>query len=100
MRRLIESSGFWDFLAVETGKEGYHALLRALVEQWWDTTNTFHFLCGEMTVTLTDLTMITGLHFGTRAPEFFDDWRDLPLGTVLDLLGVKPSRDSIYVSRV
>ena len=99
IRELIEPSGLLDFLAIKASKEGYIALLKALAERWWDTTNTFHFPCGEMTVTPTDITMITGLHFGTRALEFFDDWRNLPPGTVRDLLGAEPPRDSLYIPR-
>lgn len=37
-----------------------HAILEALAERWHDTTNTFHFSRGEMTVTSLDFTAITG----------------------------------------
>ncbi|KAI8568017.1 hypothetical protein RHMOL_Rhmol02G0165900 [Rhododendron molle] len=40
------------------------AVLTALTERWWDTTNTFHFRFREMTVTLIDFTAITGLRVG------------------------------------
>ena len=99
VRGLLEPSGLLDFLTVRAGREGYIALLKALAERWWDTTNTFHFPCGEMTVTPTDLTMISGLHFGTCPFVFYDDWRDLPSGHVFRLLGVEPPRHQIYVQR-
>ncbi|KAL7238124.1 hypothetical protein ACSBR2_004258 [Camellia fascicularis] len=35
-------------------------LLGALVERWWDTTNSFHFsTAGEMTMTPFDFSMLT-----------------------------------------
>ena len=40
------------------------AFLRGLLEFWWDSTNTFHFPWGEMTVTPFDFSMITGFPFG------------------------------------
>ncbi|XP_021760140.1 uncharacterized protein LOC110724967 [Chenopodium quinoa] len=40
------------------------AFLRELLEIWWDSTNTFHFPWGEMTVTPFDFSMIMGFPFG------------------------------------
>src|SRR6187397_3113445 len=42
----------------------------ALVEFFWDTTNTFHFPWGEMMVTPTDFSLITGLEFSSVALPF------------------------------
>ena len=50
-------------------------------------------------MTPTDLTLITGLRFGPRALEFYDDWRTLPYEHLLSLLGLEPPRDSIFVPR-
>ena len=97
VRALIEPSGFLDFMTIALSRECYGALLKALAERWWDTTNTFHFLCGELTMTPMDLTLITGLRFGPRALEFYDDWRTLPYEHLLGLLGFGPPYDSIYV---
>lgn len=38
-----------------------HAVLSALGDRWYDDTNTSHFPCGEMTLTLEDVAMIQGL---------------------------------------
>nr|CAB3488471.1 unnamed protein product [Digitaria exilis] len=47
------------------------ALLTALVDRWRSETHTFHMPCGEMTVTLEDMAMITALSL-EGAPN---DWR-------------------------
>ncbi|KAI8542771.1 hypothetical protein RHMOL_Rhmol08G0165600 [Rhododendron molle] len=40
-------------------------LTTVLVEQWWDTTKTFHFPeAGEITITLGDFALLTGLRVG------------------------------------
>ncbi|KAI8568324.1 hypothetical protein RHMOL_Rhmol02G0189600 [Rhododendron molle] len=54
VRELIEEAGFGPFMQ----------LMTALTERWWDTTNTFHFRFGEMTVTPLDFAAITGLRVG------------------------------------
>ena len=95
----MEPSGFMDFLAIAPSRECHGALLKALAERWWDTTNTFHFSYGELTMTPTDLTLITGLHFDPRALEFYDDWRVLSSECMMGLLGFDPPRDSICVPR-
>ncbi|KAI8530045.1 hypothetical protein RHMOL_Rhmol11G0024000 [Rhododendron molle] len=50
--------------------------MTALAERWWDTTNTFHFRFGEMTVTPLDFAAITGLRVGGE-PIPFDPSIDL-----------------------
>jgi hypothetical protein len=55
------------------------AVLTALVDWWRPETHTFHLPCGEITVTLQDITMILGLSInsalvsGTVSPT---RWRD------------------------
>ncbi|KAL7213066.1 hypothetical protein ACSBR2_015718 [Camellia fascicularis] len=66
------------------------ALLRALVERWWDTTNSFHLSsAGEMTMTPYDFSMITGL--GVRGdPIPFDMDMGEWVRTWIYLLGARP----------
>ena len=65
---------------------GGHHVVRALVEFFWDTTNTFHFPWGEMMVTPTDFSLITGLEF-TSVPLPFDGSIDVFSPEVEELLG-------------
>ncbi|KAL3500305.1 hypothetical protein ACH5RR_039398 [Cinchona calisaya] len=44
--------------------EAYPSLIYALAKKWWDTTNSFHFTIGDMTLTSTDFYYITGLRVG------------------------------------
>ena len=39
------------------------AQIYTLVERWWDTTNTFHMLFGEMMMTPLDFSLLTGIGF-------------------------------------
>lgn len=65
VRGLVDDAGFGIFIQIlTTPVRDDHALLTDLVERWWDTTNTFHLLPGEMTVTLLDFAAITGLRVG------------------------------------
>ena len=87
---LWESSGLVDFYAAVVGfrsPRGCGAMVvRALLEYFWDTTNTFHFAWGEMTVTPLDFSMISGLRFTDRAVGQMSDlsWTS---AEVADLLG-------------
>ena len=38
------------------------ALVEAFVERWYPETNTFHLPWGEMTITLHDVALLTGLN--------------------------------------
>uniref|UniRef100_A0A453MNG1 Aminotransferase-like plant mobile domain-containing protein n=1 Tax=Aegilops tauschii subsp. strangulata TaxID=200361 RepID=A0A453MNG1_AEGTS len=44
-----------------------HAALTALVDRWRPETHSFHFSFGEMTMTLEDMAMISGLPINGRA---------------------------------
>jgi hypothetical protein len=46
------------------------ALLIDLVDRWRPETHTFHLLFGEMTVTLKDVVMLTGLSIRGRPVVF------------------------------
>ncbi|KAL7228205.1 hypothetical protein ACSBR2_007005 [Camellia fascicularis] len=62
VRDLVDKADFSLFCTGLLRHMASQALLRALVERWWDTTNSFHFSStGEMTITPYDFSMITGL---------------------------------------
>uniref|UniRef100_A0A453E645 Aminotransferase-like plant mobile domain-containing protein n=1 Tax=Aegilops tauschii subsp. strangulata TaxID=200361 RepID=A0A453E645_AEGTS len=44
-----------------------HAALTALVDRWRPETHLFHLPCGEMTMTLEDMAMISGLPINGQA---------------------------------
>ena len=67
---MLAPTGFVDFLKLDIHRTGYFVLLRALAERWWDTTNTFHFSCGELTVTPAELTLLMEVRFSSRQLEF------------------------------
>ncbi|MFQ6669445.1 hypothetical protein Gotur_034690 [Gossypium turneri] len=56
----LEQAGFRSAALIRTSDLRYD-LLSALVERWRPETHTFHFLCGECTVTLEDVAMQLGL---------------------------------------
>ncbi|MFQ6662952.1 hypothetical protein Gotur_030640 [Gossypium turneri] len=56
----LEQAGFGSAALIRTFDLGYD-LLSALVERWRLKTHTFHFSCGECTVTLEDVAMQLGL---------------------------------------
>ena len=60
----VAEAGFGEFVKV-LGNEyscRKRTILRALVDRWWDTTHTFHFdEFGEMTMTPSDFSAITGI---------------------------------------
>jgi hypothetical protein len=63
------------------------AALTTHVDRWRLETNTFHLLCGEITVTLQDVTMILGLPIdGTPVSGMVSraGWRD-SIMAVIDL---------------
>ncbi|KAL7175893.1 hypothetical protein ACSBR2_029466 [Camellia fascicularis] len=62
---LVDEAGFGLFYTRLLQHMASRALLGALVERWWDTTNSFHFSStGEMTMTPYDFSMIIGLGVG------------------------------------
>ncbi|KAI8538348.1 hypothetical protein RHMOL_Rhmol09G0095900 [Rhododendron molle] len=64
VRELVDAAGFGPFIQTMMAMKSDHALLTALAERWWDTSNSFHFPIGEMTMTPTDFAAITGLRVG------------------------------------
>ncbi|KDP42362.1 hypothetical protein JCGZ_01938 [Jatropha curcas] len=73
----------------DAGRTSYKELLGALAERWWDTTNTFHFPWGEMIMTPVDFSVISGIPFGTRPIELYDDWRtEISPDRMVELIGI------------
>lgn len=60
-RALLDRFGFGVFGNPRVVRQNDIRLITALVERWRPETNTFHFSCGEMTITLEDVYMILGL---------------------------------------
>ena len=59
--------------------------ITALVDRWRPETHTFHFYAGEMTVTLQDVSLITGLPIKGEPICFStasDGWREIMVGLI------------------
>src|SRR4051812_46170926 len=66
-----------------------HTALTALVDRWRPETHSFHLPCGEMTMTLQDMAMISGLPINGQAVTgrvSVGNWRE----RTADLIGVQP----------
>jgi len=74
---------------LDMARNNHKELLGALAERWWDTTNTFHFSWGELTMTPTDFSVISGIPFGVRPIELYGDWRsEISSDRMLELIGL------------
>ncbi|KAI8524754.1 hypothetical protein RHMOL_Rhmol13G0173600 [Rhododendron molle] len=89
VRELVEETGFGPFIQLLTAVRVERVVMTALAERWWNTTNTFHFRFGEMTVTPLDLAAITGLRVGGE-PIPFDPSIDLDDAALEWFLGRVP----------
>ncbi|KAH7861341.1 hypothetical protein Vadar_024837 [Vaccinium darrowii] len=89
VRALVDASGFTIFIRLLTVTRTDRKLIRALVERRWDTTNTFHFRFGEMTITPLDFAAIIGLRVGGE-PIPFDSELYLDTAAVEHYLGRRP----------
>ncbi|KAF6171580.1 hypothetical protein GIB67_018104 [Kingdonia uniflora] len=72
LKRLVDDMGFEEFLSIKT-KNFDNRLIHALVERWWLSTHTFHFLCRKLGFTLLDFVMPTGLFFMMGLELPYDD---------------------------
>ncbi|KAL7190450.1 hypothetical protein ACSBR2_022681 [Camellia fascicularis] len=95
VRTLVDAADFGPFCYGLIQMRAESVLHGALVERWWDTTDSFHFSStGEMTLTPYDFSMLTGLRVGVGGLVPFDpdmtQWRDVQL----QLLGEIPNTTS------
>ena len=86
VRELVDAAGFTVFVSTLLPTRTDRKLLRALMEHWWDTTNSFHFRFGEMTITPLDFAATTGLRVGGE-PIPFDSGLYLDRAAVRHFLG-------------
>ncbi|KAH7844242.1 hypothetical protein Vadar_025942 [Vaccinium darrowii] len=70
VKDVVHEAGFEHFMKILPSFRANIYILYACAERWWDTTNTFQFPFGEMTMTPKDFAMITGLGFGGRTLLF------------------------------
>ncbi|GMQ11050.1 hypothetical protein CsSME_00053818 [Camellia sinensis var. sinensis] len=87
---IVDDAGFSIFCSSLTRVTACHPLLGALVERWWDTTNSFYFsTTGEMMMTPYDFAMITGLGVGGDSIPLDPDMEECE-ATWLELLKAHP----------
>ena len=94
IRNIINNVGFQTFFEVLLNQETHEykdlQLLLALLEWFWDTMCTFHFLgIGEVMLTPYDISVITGLRLGGERIKVNDF---LTSKEIKSLLGVEPSK--------
>ena len=66
VRDWVDLAGFGPFCTGISRYPASRTLMGALVERWWDTTNSFHFSsAGDMTMTPFDFAVLTGLDVGS-----------------------------------
>lgn len=89
-KKLVKDAGFGEFVELLDETSSDHVQMTALIERWWDTTNTLHFPFGEATLTPLDFAAITGIRVGgDRIPfdmDLYKNSKDLAhlLGRVPD----------------
>ncbi|KAI7994534.1 Protein MAINTENANCE OF MERISTEMS, partial [Camellia lanceoleosa] len=88
--QIVDEADFGIFCRGLSRLTTYRPLIAALVERWWDTTNSFHFsVAGDMTMTPYDFSMLTGIGVGGDPIPFdtdMDEWDTAQLY----LLGTQP----------
>ncbi|KAI7998366.1 Protein MAIN-LIKE 2, partial [Camellia lanceoleosa] len=74
VRQIVDDAGFGLFCMGLSCLMASRTLLGALVERWWDTTNSFHFsITRDMMMTPYDFAMLTGLGVGGQPIPYDSD---------------------------
>ncbi|KAI8003866.1 Protein MAIN-LIKE 2, partial [Camellia lanceoleosa] len=90
VRYIIDEAGFGLFCMGLSRLIVSRPLLGALVERWWDTTDSFHFsTAGEMTMTPFDFSMVTGIEVGGHPIPYDTDMGEWEAAWIY-LLGARP----------
>ncbi|KAI8021479.1 Protein MAIN-LIKE 2, partial [Camellia lanceoleosa] len=93
VRDLVDRAGFGAFCVGLSRCPASRTLLAALVERWWDTTNSFHFsTTGDMTMTPLDFAILTGLDIGGWPIPYDEDIGEWEAAWIY-LLGARPPVD-------
>ncbi|GMQ08131.1 hypothetical protein CsSME_00052000 [Camellia sinensis var. sinensis] len=74
VRDWVDQAGFRPFCMGISRYLASRTLMAALVERWWDTTNSFHFSAiRDMTMTPFDFAVLTGLDMGGWSIPYDED---------------------------
>ncbi|KAF5933151.1 hypothetical protein HYC85_029322 [Camellia sinensis] len=93
VRDLVDLVGFGPFCAGLSRCPARRILMAALVERWWDTTNSFHFSAtGDMTMTPLDFAVLTGLDTRGGSIPYDEDMGEWEAAWTY-LLGARPPVD-------
>ncbi|KAI8002979.1 Protein MAIN-LIKE 2, partial [Camellia lanceoleosa] len=93
IQHIVDEAGFVLFCVRLSRHPASRTLLGALVERWWDTTNSFHFSAtGDMTMTPYDFSMLTGLDVAGRPIPYDVDMGEWEAAWIY-LLGARPPID-------
>ncbi|XP_052477942.1 serine/threonine-protein phosphatase 7 long form homolog [Gossypium raimondii] len=94
----LELAGFGSVALIRSSDLRFD-LLSALVERWRPETHTFHFLCGECTVTLEDVAVQLGLPIDGSPVTGVSSFTD-PAAVCYQLLGKSPEDGDKYFSGI
>ena len=90
VRHIVDQAGFGAFCRGLSRLTASKPLIAALVERWWDTTDSFHFSAtGDMTMTPYDFSMLTSIGV-VGDPISFDTEMDEWYAVQIHLLGTQP----------
>ena len=93
IRDWVDLAEFGPFCAGISCHPASRTLMGALVERWWDTTNSFHFSStGDMTMTPFDFAVLTGLDVGGWEIPYDEDMGQWEAAWIY-LLGARPPVD-------